>query len=106
MNYWKGLNKSNQNQFKFLQVSTDEVFGDLELNEKKFSETNPYNPSSPYAATKASADHLVRAWGRTYNFPYLISNCSNNFGPFQHSEKLIPKIILNAIKRIKDSNLW
>ncbi len=101
MNYWKGLNKSNQNQFKFLQVSTDEVFGDLELNEKKFSETNPYNPSSPYAATKASADHLVRAWGRTYNFPYLISNCSNNFGPFQHSEKLIPKIILNAIRGLK-----
>ena len=101
MNYWKGLNKSNQNQFKFLQVSTDEVFGDLELNEKKFSESNPYNPSSPYAATKASADHLVRAWGRTYNFPYLISNCSNNFGPFQHSEKLIPKIILNAIRGLK-----
>lgn len=101
MNYWKGLNKTNQNQFKFLQVSTDEVFGDLELNEKKFSESNPYNPSSPYAATKASADHLVRAWGRTYNFPYLISNCSNNFGPFQHSEKLIPKIILNAIRGLK-----
>lgn len=101
MKYWKGLKKTNHNQFKFLQVSTDEVFGDLELNDKKFSECHPYNPSSPYAATKASADHLVRAWGRTFNFPYLISNCSNNFGPFQHPEKLIPKIILNALKGLK-----
>ncbi len=98
LHYWKKLGVNDYNKFKFLQVSTDEVFGDLKVNERKFSESHPYNPSSPYAATKASADHLVRSWGRTFDFPYLISNCSNNFGPFQHSEKLIPKIVLSAIR--------
>ena len=101
LHYWKNLEGNDYSQFKFLQVSTDEVFGDLNLNEERFTETHPYNPSSPYAATKASADHLVRSWGRTFDFPYLISNCSNNFGPFQHSEKLIPKIILSAIRGLE-----
>lgn len=83
--------------FRFLHVSTDEVFGDLEINDPAFTEENPYKPSSPYSASKASSDHLVRAWNRTYNLPILITNCSNNYGPFQHSEKLIPAIISNAL---------
>ena len=83
--------------FRFHHISTDEVYGDLEKDDPKFTELNPYNPSSPYSASKASSDHLVRAWGRTYGLPVIITNCSNNYGPFQHSEKLIPTIINNAL---------
>ena len=82
--------------FKFIHVSTDEVFGDLGSDEPSFTETTPYDPSSPYAASKASSDHLVRSWHRTYNFPSIITNCSNNYGPNQFPEKLIPLMILNA----------
>lgn len=84
---------------RYLQVSTDEVFGSLKKNEKKFDEKTKYNPQSPYSASKASADHFVRAYGNTYNLDYIITNCSNNFGPYQNPEKLIPKIIINCIKK-------
>ena len=86
------------NRFKFIHVSTDEVFGDLSNDCPAFTESNRYIPSSPYSASKASSDHLVRAWHRTYNFPSIITNCSNNYGAYQHSEKLIPTIIFNALK--------
>ncbi len=89
---------NKNNNFHFHHISTDEVFGDLELNStEKFSENTPYNPSSPYSASKAASDHLVRAYNKTYNLPITISNCSNNYGPRQHSEKLIPTIIKKAI---------
>ena len=94
------IEKNNINNFHFIHISTDEVFGDLS-NEGFFSEKTPYNPSSPYSASKASSDHLVNAWIRTYNFPATILNCSNNFGPGQHSEKLIPMIILNSFNNNK-----
>lgn len=84
--------------FRFLHVSTDEVFGDLAPDAPPFRESDPYAPSSPYAASKAGADHLVRAWSRTYGLPTIITNCSNNYGPFQFPEKLIPLTILNAIE--------
>ena len=87
------LRKEYKKEFRFLHVSTDEVFGDLSINGKPFKEDNNYLPSSPYSASKASSDHLVRAWNRTYGLPVLISNCSNNYGPFQYFEKMIPKII-------------
>lgn len=93
--------QSKSKDFKFLHISTDEVFGDLEINEPPFHELSPYKPSSPYSASKASSDHLVRAWHRTFSLPILITNCSNNYGPNQHPEKLIPKIILNAINHIE-----
>lgn len=83
--------------FKFHHVSTDEVYGDLEGTESMFTEMTSYDPSSPYSASKASSDHLVRAWGRTYGLPIIITNCSNNYGPYHFPEKLIPHIILNAI---------
>ena len=92
--------QQNDNQnFRFLHVSTDEVFGDLPLdkNDLKFNNNTPYNPSSPYSASKASSDHLVRAWARTYGMPNLITNCSNNYGPYQFPEKLIPVVILKAL---------
>jgi dTDP-glucose 4,6-dehydratase len=95
--YWSGLETSAQAQFRFLHVSTDEVFGSLEAV-GLFHENSPYAPSSPYAATKAAADHLANAWHRTYGLPVLISNCSNNFGPCQFPEKLIPLTILNALE--------
>jgi dTDP-glucose 4,6-dehydratase len=88
---------SNKPEYRFHHVSTDEVFGDLD-DEQLFTETTSYNPSSPYSATKASSDHLVRAWNRTYNIPIVITNCSNNYGPYQFPEKLIPLIILNALE--------
>ncbi len=93
--------KNLPNTFKmFVHISTDEVFGSLSLNQKKkFSEKTPYDPSSPYSASKAASDHLVKAWGRTYNVPYIITNCSNNFGPRQFHEKLIPVIILSCINK-------
>ena len=84
--------------FRFHHISTDEVFGDLEIGEAMFDEHSLYNPSSPYAATKAASDHLVRSWGRTYDIPYLITNCSNNYGPYQFPEKLIPHTIINALR--------
>ncbi|MCC5863406.1 MAG: GDP-mannose 4,6-dehydratase, partial [Gammaproteobacteria bacterium] len=84
-------------RFRFLHVSTDEVFGDLGADGTAFNESTPYAPSSPYAATKAGSDHLVRAWGRTYGLPILITNCSNNYGPCQFPEKLIPHMIVNAL---------
>lgn len=96
--YWLSLNDKKKNGFKFHHVSTDEVYGDLGQNDILFTEETPYAPSSPYAASKASSDHLVRAWHRTFNLPTLITNCSNNYGPYQFPEKLIPLMILNAIE--------
>ena len=95
--YYKGMSGTNKRLFRFHHISTDEVFGDLPITNDYFSETTPYSPSSPYSASKAAADHLVRAWGRTYGLPVLITNCSNNYGPYQFPEKLIPNVILNAI---------
>ena len=96
-NYWQALKKDKKDNFRFLHISTDEVYGDLNNGSDSFTENTPYNPSSPYSASKASSDHLVRAWHRTYDLPILITNCSNNYGPYQYPEKLIPQIILNAI---------
>lgn len=88
--------------FRFLHVSTDEVFGSLELQQQNiFCESTPYDPRSPYSASKASSDHMVRAWYHTYNFPAMITNCSNNYGPYHHPEKLIPKTITNALQGLK-----
>jgi len=95
--YWDNLKDSTKENFRFQHISTDEVFGDLEDTDEFFSESTPYAPSSPYSASKASADHLVRAWHRTYGLPTIITNCSNNYGPYQHPEKLIPLIIKNAL---------
>ena len=97
-NYWFSLNDKKKQNFKFHHVSTDEVYGDLEVDEGLFTEETSYAPSSPYSASKASSDHLVRAWHRTYKLPILITNCSNNYGPYQFPEKLIPLIILNALE--------
>jgi len=95
--YWKSLNEHKKSSFRFHHVSTDEVFGDLEETDEFFTETTPYKPSSPYSASKASSDHLVRSWNRTFGLPVVITNCSNNYGPCQFPEKLIPHMILNAI---------
>jgi len=95
--YWNTLVGNAQENFRFHHVSTDEVYGDLATDDPAFSETTPYAPSSPYSASKASSDHLVRAWNRTYGLPVLITNCSNNYGPYQFPEKLIPVIVLNAL---------
>jgi dTDP-glucose 4,6-dehydratase len=98
--YWKGLQASapeKANAFRFHHISTDEVYGDLEGPEDLFTEQTPYAPSSPYSASKASSDHLVRAWHRTYGLPILVTNCSNNYGPYHFPEKLIPLMILNAL---------
>ena len=97
-NYWFSLNDQKKQNFRFHHVSTDEVYGDLEVAEGLFTEETSYAPSSPYSASKASSDHLVRAWHRTYKLPTLITNCSNNYGPYQFPEKLIPLIILNALE--------
>ena len=96
--YWLNLSLKKQREFRFHHISTDEVYGSL-LQNGKFSENDPYDPSSPYSASKASSDHLVNAWFKTYNLPVLITNCSNNYGPYQYPEKLIPKIILNAFNK-------
>ncbi|WP_296191712.1 MULTISPECIES: dTDP-glucose 4,6-dehydratase [unclassified Psychrobacter] len=96
--YWQTLDDLNKQQFKFHHISTDEVYGDLKGTTDLFTETTPYAPSSPYSASKASSDHLVRAWHRTYGFPILVSNCSNNYGPYHFPEKLIPLVILNALE--------
>jgi dTDP-glucose 4,6-dehydratase len=97
LGYWRALPKSKAEGFRFLHVSTDEVFGSLGAH-GQFSEDSPYRPNSPYSASKAASDHLVRAWHHTYGLPVLISNCSNNFGPCHFPEKLIPLIILNALE--------
>ncbi len=96
--YWEKLSLIEKEKFRFLQISTDEVFGTLKKT-GQFSEKSPYNPSSPYSASKAASDHFVRAWYKTYGLPILISNCSNNFGPFQFPEKLIPLMIIKCINR-------
>lgn len=97
LNYWQNLEEKKRAEFRFLHVSTDEVYGSLSLSDAKFNEENPYRPNSPYSASKAASDHLVRAWFETYKLPTITTNCSNNFGPHQHSEKLIPTVIRNAL---------
>jgi dTDP-glucose 4,6-dehydratase len=96
--YWQGMNDSRKAAFRFHHISTDEVYGDLKGPEDLFTESTPYAPSSPYSASKASSDHLVRAWQRTYGLPVLITNCSNNYGPYHFPEKLIPLVIINALE--------
>ena len=95
--YWSQLPDAEKQAFRFHHISTDEVYGDLEGTDDLFTETTSYEPSSPYSASKASSDHLVRAWLRTYGLPTIVTNCSNNYGPYHFPEKLIPLIILNAI---------
>ncbi len=96
--YWNDLEEDKKANFRFHHISTDEVYGDLEGTDDLFTETTPYAPSSPYSASKASSDHLVRSWLRTFGLPTIITNCSNNYGPFHFPEKLIPLVILNALK--------
>ena len=96
--FHKALDQEEKNSFRFHHISTDEVFGDLEDTVGLFTEDSAYCPSSPYSASKASSDHLVRAWHRTYGLPIIVTNCSNNYGPYQFPEKLIPHIILNAVQ--------
>ena len=95
--YWQNLDEGKKSKFKFHHISTDEVYGDLEGTTDLFTENTAYLPSSPYSASKASSDHLVRAWHRTYGFPVVVTNCSNNYGPYHFPEKLIPLVILNAL---------
>ena len=95
--YWNTLDSDKKSAFRFLHVSTDEVYGTLGPNDQPFTEKNPYEPNSPYSASKADSDHLVRAWFHTYGFPVLTTNCSNNYGPYHFPEKLIPLCILNAL---------
>ncbi|MDP8101770.1 dTDP-glucose 4,6-dehydratase [Phocoenobacter atlanticus] len=95
--YWLELDDTKKQNFRFHHISTDEVYGDLEGTDDLFTETTPYAPSSPYSASKASSDHLVRAWHRTYGLPVVVTNCSNNYGPYHFPEKLIPLMILNAL---------
>lgn len=97
LNYWQDLNSNLKANFRFLQISTDEVYGSLKKDENSFQESSKYKPNSPYSASKASGDHLVRAYSKTYGLPVLITNCSNNYGPFQFPEKLIPLMIKNAL---------
>jgi dTDP-glucose 4,6-dehydratase len=96
--YWNALSEGPKSNFRFHHISTDEVYGDLEGPEDLFTEETSYAPSSPYSASKASSDHLVRAWLRTYGFPTIVTNCSNNYGPYHFPEKLIPLVILNALE--------
>lgn len=96
--YWNTLSKQRKEAFRFHHISTDEVYGDLHGTDDLFTETTPYSPSSPYSASKASSDHLVRAWLRTYGFPTIVTNCSNNYGPYHFPEKLIPLVILNSLE--------
>ena len=95
--YWSGLDAPSKNTFRFHHVSTDEVYGSLSATDPAFTETNAYEPNSPYSASKAASDHLVRAWSHTYGFPVVTTNCSNNYGPYHFPEKLIPLVILNAL---------
>ncbi|MEK0205831.1 dTDP-glucose 4,6-dehydratase [Klebsiella michiganensis] len=96
--YWNQLEEQSKGKFRFHHISTDEVYGDLHGTDDLFTEKTPYAPSSPYSASKASSDHLVRAWLRTYDLPTIVTNCSNNYGPYHFPEKLIPLIILNALE--------
>lgn len=98
LRYWRGLEGDRRSNFRFHHVSTDEVFGDLPFDGGVFTEKSPYSPSSPYSASKAAADHLVRAWHATYGLPVVVSNCSNNYGPYHFPEKLVPLTIINAIE--------
>ena len=95
--YWESLDHDRRSIFRYHHISTDEVYGDLDGLDQLFTENTPYSPSSPYSASKASSDHLVRAWYRTYGMPILITNCSNNYGPYHFPEKLIPLTIINAL---------
>ena len=95
LEYWNGLEKKSKDNFKFIHISTDEVYGSLGKEDNAFTERHPYQPNSPYSASKASSDHLVRAYNKTYLLPTIVTNCSNNYGPFQFPEKLIPKILYN-----------
>jgi dTDP-glucose 4,6-dehydratase len=95
--YWSELDKTKKTAFRFHHVSTDEVYGSLSVSDPAFTETSPYEPNSPYSASKAASDHLVRAWFHTYDFPVVTTNCSNNYGPYHFPEKLIPLVILNAL---------
>ena len=96
--YWRNLAGAERDAFRFHHVSTDEVFGDLPFDESVFTEETPYAPSSPYSASKAASDHFARAWHETYGLPVVLSNCSNNYGPYHFPEKLIPLVILNALE--------
>ena len=96
--YWEELDGQRRERFRFHHISTDEVFGDLPFDSGIFTEETPYDPSSPYSASKAASDHLVRAWNHTYGLPVVMTNCSNNYGPFHFPEKLIPLVILNALE--------
>jgi len=98
LGYWQNLEQAEKDAFRFLHVSTDEVYGSLHDEDPAFSETTPYDPHSPYSASKASSDHLARAWGDTYGLPVLVTNCSNNYGPYQFPEKLIPVVILKCLR--------
>ncbi len=97
LKYWRGLPAPAADRFRFHHVSTDEVFGDLPFDDSTFHEATPYAPSSPYSASKAASDHIVRAWHHTFGLPVVLTNCSNNYGPFHFPEKLIPLVILNAL---------
>jgi dTDP-glucose 4,6-dehydratase len=98
LEYWRSLEGERKDAFRFHHISTDEVFGDLPFDSGFFTEETPYAPSSPYSASKAASDHLVRAWHHTYGLPVVLSNCSNNYGPYHFPEKLIPLVILNALE--------
>ncbi len=98
LEYWRGLEGDRREGFRFHHISTDEVFGDLDFDDTLFTEETPYAPSSPYSASKAASDHFVRAWHETYGLPVVLSNCSNNYGPYHFPEKLIPLVILNALE--------
>ena len=98
LGYWRSLDDDKGANFRFHHISTDEVFGDLPFDDSLFTEDTPYAPSSPYSASKAAADHFVRAWHETYGLPVVLSNCSNNYGPYHFPEKLIPLVILNALE--------
>ena len=98
LKYWNSLGEKEKDNFRFFHISTDEVFGSLNMSDDKSTEESPYRPNSPYSASKAASDHLVRAWHHTFELPTLISNCTNNYGPHQHQEKLIPLIITNALE--------
>ncbi|MDX5593401.1 dTDP-glucose 4,6-dehydratase [Pseudovibrio sp. SPO723] len=98
LGYWTSLDESGKKSFLFHHISTDEVFGSLSMSDPEFTEETAYSPNSPYSASKASSDHFVRAWFETYGLPTVVSNCSNNYGPWQHPEKLIPTVIVKALR--------
>lgn len=98
LGYFRGLDVERRKRFRVLHVSTDEVFGSLDADSPPFTETTAYDPRSPYSASKAASDHFVRAWGNTYGLPVLVTNCSNNYGPYQFPEKLVPVVLLNALE--------